>query len=81
MILNSPEDNKWDIAEAGKYDVKANTEALIISITPAQAGIEGIETEAAPATYYNMQGMRVSNPRAGQMLIKVQGNKSCKILF
>lgn len=81
MVLNSPEDNKWEIAESGKYDVKANTEALTISITPAQAGIEGIETEAAPATYYNMQGMHVSNPRAGQMLIKVQGNKSSKILF
>ena len=81
MVLNSTEDNKWDIAEAGKYDVVANTEALTISIAPAQAGIGGIEAEAAPAVYYNLQGMPVANPRAGQLLIEVRGNRSSKIIF
>ena len=81
MVLNSSEDNKWNISEAGKYDISANTEALLISIAPAQAGIDDIRADEAPATYYNMQGIRVSNPSAGQLLIKVQGNKSSKIRF
>lgn len=35
----------------------------------------------APVEYYNLQGMRVENPAAGQLYIKRQGSKATKILF
>ena len=47
-------------------------------------GVENIETDAdenAPVEYYNLQGIRVSHPEAGQLLIRRQGNKSEKIIY
>ncbi len=35
----------------------------------------------APVEYYNLQGIRVSEPQAGQIVIRRQGNKASKILF
>lgn len=40
--------------------------------------VEGVD---APVEYYNLQGMRVENPAAGQLYIKRQGSKATKILF
>ena len=49
----------------------------------AAAGIDGIVADGddSEAVYYNLQGVRVSNPSAGQLLIKVQGNKATKLLY
>ena len=38
------------------------------------------EDADAPAVYYNMQGVRVANPAAGNLYIKVQGSKATKVL-
>lgn len=35
----------------------------------------------APAEYYNLQGIRVEHPEAGQLLIKRQGQKAGKVIF
>lgn len=45
-----------------------------------EAGIKApaVDTSNAPAVYYNMQGMEISNPAAGQMYIVKQGNKVSK---
>ncbi len=45
-------------------------------------GVNDIITEDAdaPAVYYNMQGVRVANPAAGNLYIKVQGSKATKVL-
>lgn len=52
----------------------------------AESGIEGIATDAefdvnAPAEYFNLQGIRVATPEAGQLLIKRQGNKASKVVI
>lgn len=51
------------------------------------AGIGEIATDSkledlnAPVEYYNLQGIRVLNPEAGQLLIKRQGSKASKIVI
>ena len=41
--------------------------------------IEEGETDA-PARYFNLQGLEVTNPRSGEVLIRLQGNKATKII-
>lgn len=50
---------------------------------PAFTGIETVEnTDAeAPVVYYNLQGQRVDNPAAGQIVIRRQGTKATKIIL
>ncbi len=44
------------------------------------SGIENVEAEAAaPAVYYNLQGVKVANPENG-LYIKVQGGNTSKVL-
>lgn len=45
-------------------------------------GIDAVETEAAeaPAEYYNLQGIRVDNPRSGIYILR-QGNKATKVIL
>lgn len=48
------------------------------------AGVDAIEADNdsdAPAEYYNLQGMKVSQPAAGQLYIVRKGNKSSKVIF
>lgn len=48
----------------------------------ATSGIEGITSEDAsgsPATYFNLQGIRVSNPTPGAIYIRRQGNTISKV--
>ncbi|MCM1520182.1 MAG: hypothetical protein NC098_05295 [Lachnoclostridium sp.] len=43
-------------------------------------GLENIAVDAAaPAEYFNLQGIRVNNPAAGQILIRRQGSKVEKV--
>lgn len=41
-------------------------------------GVDAVEVENAPVEYYNLQGVRVANPRGG-VFIRVQGNKVTKV--
>ena len=44
-------------------------------------GVNDIAAEAAAdAVYYNLQGVKVANPAAGNLYIKVAGNKATKVL-
>ncbi len=51
----------------------------------ASAGINNIAADAidasTPVEYYNLQGIRVATPEAGQLLIKRQGNKASKVVI
>ncbi len=52
----------------------------------ASAGVDGIAADAAvdanaPVEYFNLQGIRVATPEAGQLLIKRQGNKATKVVI
>ena len=46
------------------------------------SGIGNVSTDnAAPAEYYNLQGIRVSEPRRGNVYILRQGAKATKVIF
>ena len=49
---------------------------------PTPAAIDGIAVDAdenAPVEYYNLQGVKLANPEAGQVVIRRQGSKVSKI--
>jgi thiol-disulfide isomerase/thioredoxin len=52
-----------------------------------ESGINSVNADAAvsdlnaPVEYFNLQGMRVENPEAGQLLIKRQGNTATKVVI
>ena len=53
-----------------------------VSFIGEATGVEDIVAGKADgeAVYYNMQGVRVANPAAGNLYIKVQGDKATKVL-
>jgi len=53
------------------------------STTTGTGGVNDLEItdNDAPAVYYNLQGIRVTNPAAGNIYIKKQGNKATKVIF
>lgn len=54
-------------------------ETIKVSFADATVGVESIAVEeAAPALYYNLQGVRVENPAQG-LYIRVAGNKAEKV--
>lgn len=70
--------NAWTI-ETGNYSITVNINDMTMVVSNT-VGIESIETEnAAPAVYYNLQGVEVSNP-VGGVFIKVQGGKASKVV-
>ncbi len=55
-----------------------------VTTTDGSDGVSDIVVDNdvnAPVEYYNLQGIRVANPAAGQLLIRRQGNNVSKILF
>lgn len=49
-----------------------------------QSGVENVgvdNDDNAPVEYYNLQGIRVNNPGAGQILIRRQGSKVSKVIL
>ena len=69
-----------------KIDVMWNNEGAQIPIfvtfkAEAGAGVSDITVDNnAPAEYFNLNGVRVANPAAGNLYIKHQGNKTVKVL-
>lgn len=61
----------------------ADTYQTVIKIPSLAAGITDIATDttAAAPEYYNLQGIRVSQPEAGHLYIKRQGSHATKIRF
>ena len=57
----------------------------VITLDPEDpnAGLNDVIADSdvnAPVEYYNLQGMRVANPEAGQLVIKRQGKTVSKIV-
>lgn len=48
---------------------------------PAQTGVEVVETENVPTEYYNLQGIRVAEPKEGNVYIRRQGDKTVKVIL
>lgn len=80
---------KWDAAtsawgEKEKYPEYFKLVKDIPFASDDQSGIDSIVTDSAdenaPVEYYNLQGIRLSEPAAGQIVIRRQGSKVSKIV-
>lgn len=77
--------------ESAMYVIKAEygssrnwkTLGMPIYLTKSTAGVNGIidEADSDSAEYFNLQGMKVSNPVSGQILIRRTGSKTEKVIY
>jgi len=60
-----------------------NVENGYLQITMPVAGVEGIINDAENVTkrYFNLQGVEIANPEAGQIVIVKEGNKATKTVI
>ncbi|MGM9865142.1 MAG: hypothetical protein ACI30P_02565 [Muribaculaceae bacterium] len=77
VIKVRPEDAQWSVSGQHRWFVD-NFKAEAVD----EAGVEGIiaDTENAAPVYYNLQGVEISNPAAGTIVIVRKGNKAYKQL-
>lgn len=58
--------------------------AAVVNFTLPGAGVEdniiAVDNSNAPVEYYNLQGIRISEPAAGSVVIRRQGTEASKIL-
>ena len=82
MEFGTAGDHKWNITEAGPYRITANVADMTISfVKDPSAGISSVETgKDAPAEYFTLSGVKVTNPTAG-VYVKRQGGKSVKVVL
>lgn len=80
--------SQWDSAANAWGEVSSMPGYFELKTTVSgdeTSAIENIEVEAAdenaPVEYFNIQGMRVENPAAGQLLIRRQGSKVSKVII
>lgn len=81
-VVFGGEDNKWNIEEAGKYDITLNVADMTISIVKSTAtGISSVEANTnAPVEYFTLDGKRVSSLGNKGVYIKRQGSKATKVV-
>lgn len=81
-VVYGGDDNKWNITEAGIYDVKLNLANM--TITVAKKGATGISSVNAdvtsPAEFYTLDGKRVNVFSGKGIYIKRQAGKSVKVV-
>ncbi len=69
---------------SGDYSAYVNGNAVeSYFLFPGLVGVDGVEVEDsnAPAEYYNLQGMRMVQPQAGELVIVRKGSKTYKTIF
>lgn len=49
-------------------------------VFPETTGIASVAAENAPVRYYNLQGVEVARPEAGQLVIRRHGSKATKLI-
>lgn len=63
----------------GAYDIAWDLANTTVTFIASGSAVETIDAEDnAPAVYYNLQGVRVNNPKNG-IFVKVAGNKAVKV--
>lgn len=81
------EDGKITAVAAGEATITAklgdNEATCAVTVkSDSQSGIENVAIDTnAPARYFNLQGIEITNPAKGQVVIVRQGNKSVKTVF
>ena len=75
-------DNKWNITEAGTYDVKLDLANMTITVAKkGAAGISSVNADVtSPAEYYTLDGKRVNGFSGKGIYIKRQAGKSVKVV-
>ena len=58
----------------------ASTDPVNVKFSSEESGVDNIAADNAPAEYFNLQGVRVANPEAGQLVIKRQGSTVTKMI-
>ena len=81
-VVYGGDDNKWNITEAGTYDVKLNLADMTISvIKKGSTGISAVNADVtSPAEYYTLDGKRVNGFSGKGIYIKRQAGKSVKVV-
>lgn len=81
-------ENQWIHVEEETSTPIAPVHMMVYGANGAQGiitdivGIDGIAADnSAEAVYYNLQGIRVANPEAGKLYIKVEAGKTSKVKF
>ena len=76
------DDNKWNIQQAGTYDIIVDVVGMTISIAEHTAsGIDAAQVAPVGHTeYYGLNGMRLTAPQAGQVCLKKEGKRVVKVL-
>jgi hypothetical protein len=67
------------IDDAGK--IWNSPQAATIRIESDGVSSAIVDQDNTPAEYYNLQGVKISNPSKGMLYIKRQGDKASKIIF
>lgn len=77
--------NVCDIYTYGGYSLGSYSFSCAASTLTfvAEAGVDGIlnDADAAAKRYFNLQGVEITNPEAGQVVIVKEGNKATKAIF
>lgn len=76
--------NYYDMSLIGHLSIANITITIPKTLTETNAGIENVtavEDSLAQPLYYNLQGMRVDNPKPGTLIIEKKGNIVRKIIF
>ena len=78
-VLANGEDVTADVVDGQLYIATANKNFTIEVLFDGDAGVADIDADTTPATYYDLNGIRVDNPANG-IFIKRQGTTSTKVL-
>ena len=73
----------WYVVSVTVYDAEGEIlarDSENVKFTTAKTGIAEVGVDAEAARYFNLQGVEVTAPAAGQTYIKVVGNKAVKVL-
>ncbi|MDE7402887.1 MAG: hypothetical protein K2M87_05705 [Muribaculaceae bacterium] len=70
----------WPSNTTSLYYGNSTVVTITIPLEGSAVKVIGGDEVNAPVEYYNLQGMRVANPAAGQLLIKKQGEKVEKVM-
>lgn len=81
-VVYGGDDNKWNITEAGIYDVKLNLANMTITVVKKGAtGISSVNADVtSPAEFYTLDGKRVNGFSGKGIYIKRQAGKSVKVV-
>lgn len=78
MVYGTIDIEKFTLTNEG-YHLEADVENNNLVLAQGTSGIESVGAENAPAEYYNLQGVKVSEPTPGLYIVR-QGGKTSKVV-